>query len=446
MKIKLYRSATVSVNIDGFKILQDPWLVDGEYYGSWSHYPPFDIKRNIDEINSHNIIYISHIHPDHCSDSTIKLINKNIPIYIHKFHAKFLKFKLERMGFKIIELENGKRHEVHKDIYLNIFAADNCDPQLCYKFMGCSDMSAKEESQQIDTLAVISSKKNVLLNVNDCPFDLAKSTFDDIHKQYEKIDLLLTGYQNASPYPQCFDNLNTEEKINIGKEISISCLNKALSFIKNFKPKYFLPFAGTYALTGSLCHLNDLRSVPTIDDAYNFLSQNQNFSQPIKINPESSFCLTTQSVDIPYKKFDKKDYDNYVNLVLKKKRLSYEQNSIPDFDSIYNLCQKAYVKYLDKKIINNIKLSTDIYIQYFNKLIKIPKEENSKLSVIDKNKIDQNSKFVIYRTDPRLLELLLNGPRFAHWNNAEIGSHVNFYRKPNIFERDVYASMCYFHC
>lgn len=446
MKIKLYRSATVSVNVDGFKILQDPWLTDGEYYGSWSHYPPFDIKRNINEINSHNIIYISHIHPDHCSDSTMELINKNIPICIHKFHAKFLKFKLERLGFKIIELENGKRHEVHKDIYLNIFAADNCDPQLCYKFMGCADMSAKEESQQIDTLAVISSKKNVLLNVNDCPFDLAKSTFDDIHKQYEKIDVLLTGYQNASPYPQCFDNLNTEEKINIGKEISISCLNKALSFIKNFKPKYFLPFAGTYALTGSLAHLNDLRSVPTIDDAYNFLSQNQNFSQPIKINPESSFCLTTQSVDIPYKKFDKKDYDNYVNLVLKKKRLTYEQNSIPDFDTIYNLCQKAYVKYLDKKMINNIKLSTDIYIQYFNKLIKIPKEENSKLSVIDKNKIEKNSKFVIYRTDPRLLELLLNGPRYAHWNNAEIGSHINFYRKPNIFERDVYVSMCYFHC
>ena len=34
MKIKLYRSATVGINIDGFKILTDPWLTDGEYYGS----------------------------------------------------------------------------------------------------------------------------------------------------------------------------------------------------------------------------------------------------------------------------------------------------------------------------------------------------------------------------------------------------------------------------
>ena len=30
----------------------------------------------MNEINSYNAIYISHIHPDHCSDDTLKLINK----------------------------------------------------------------------------------------------------------------------------------------------------------------------------------------------------------------------------------------------------------------------------------------------------------------------------------------------------------------------------------
>ena len=43
MKLKLYRSATVGIDINGFKILQDPWLTDGEYFGSWSHYPYFDL-------------------------------------------------------------------------------------------------------------------------------------------------------------------------------------------------------------------------------------------------------------------------------------------------------------------------------------------------------------------------------------------------------------------
>ena len=72
MKIKLYRSSTVGLNLSGYKLLMDPWLTDGEYYGSWSHYPYYDLDKNINEINAYNAIYISHIHPDHCSDDTLK--------------------------------------------------------------------------------------------------------------------------------------------------------------------------------------------------------------------------------------------------------------------------------------------------------------------------------------------------------------------------------------
>ena len=58
----------------------------------------------------------------------------------------------------------------------------------------------------------------------------------------------------------------------------------------------------------------------------------------------------------------------------------------------------------------------------------------------------KSKKYVSYETDIRLLKKLLMGPKFAHWNNAEIGSHLKFFRKPDIFERDIYSSMCYFHC
>ena len=70
----------------------------------------------------------------------------------------------------------------------------------------------KERSQQIDTMCVLDDNKNILMNVNDCPVELAKSTFAKINSQYKKIDVLLVGYQNASPYPQCFDNLKIDEK------------------------------------------------------------------------------------------------------------------------------------------------------------------------------------------------------------------------------------------
>ena len=143
MKIKLYRSSTVGITTSSTTILTDPWLVDGAYYGSWSHFPPFDLEKNIQEINSYKAIYISHIHPDHCSKKTIQKMDKSIPVFIHKFHNNFLKLTIERMGFKVIEVENGKKTQIYKNTYITIFAADDCNPELCYKFTGCADLTAK---------------------------------------------------------------------------------------------------------------------------------------------------------------------------------------------------------------------------------------------------------------------------------------------------------------
>jgi UDP-MurNAc hydroxylase len=443
MKIKLYRSATVGINLNEFKILQDPWLTDGAYYGSWFHFPSFDLNSNIQEINSYDAIYVSHIHPDHCDDETMKMIDKKIPVYIHKFHAKFLKAKLERFGFKVVEIENGKRTEISKNIYINIFAADNCNPELCYKFLGCADPNIKGESQQIDTLCVLDDSKNTLMNVNDCPIDLAKSTFDKINKQYKKIDVLLVGYQNASPYPQCFDNLNFDEKKDVGKKVAQNCLNKALTYIKSVKPSFFLPFAGTYVLGGKLSLLNDMRGVPNIDQAYEYLEDNQKFSKAIKINAGSTFDLNLNKESKKYEKFNAVQYKKFINEISTKK-LDYENDPIPTFEEIYTLARGAYKKFLEKKIMNNVILNTDIIIDLNDKLIKLPHNKND-LEVIESANFRNGNKYVKYKADIRLIKRLLQGPRYAHWNNAEIGSHINFYRNPDVFDRNVYQSMCYFH-
>ena len=53
--------------------------------------------------------------------------------------------------------------------------------------------------------------------------------------------------------------------------------------------------------------------------------------------------------------------------------------------------------------------------------------------------------FVRITVDHNLLHRLLMGPRFAHWNNAEIGSHLRYQRNPDTFERGLYHCLCFFH-
>ncbi len=65
MKTIFLSSSTVIIESNNTKILMDPWLLDGEYYGSWYHFPKFNL--NMDLINSCDFIYVSHIHPDHFS-------------------------------------------------------------------------------------------------------------------------------------------------------------------------------------------------------------------------------------------------------------------------------------------------------------------------------------------------------------------------------------------
>ena len=78
MKITKLGSATVIVDTGDAKILTDPWLVDGAYYGSWCNYPPIPIKQiNFKQID---FIYVSHIH---LIILILKLLNSYLKTYLY---------------------------------------------------------------------------------------------------------------------------------------------------------------------------------------------------------------------------------------------------------------------------------------------------------------------------------------------------------------------------
>ena len=186
MQLTYLSSAAVLIKDQDSSILCDPWFIDGEYYGSWCHYPPCTIK--LDELNNVDGIFITHIHPDHFSVKTLEKMNKQIPIFIHKFHYDFLKKSIENLGFNVVEVEHDKRVNVKKNLNIRILAADNCDPRLCFKYFGCGIAEKVFGSTTIDTLCAIDNGDEVIVNTNDCPFLIAKDSALKIKKHYKKIN------------------------------------------------------------------------------------------------------------------------------------------------------------------------------------------------------------------------------------------------------------------
>ena len=53
--------------------------------------------------------------------------------------------------------------------------------------------------------------------------------------------------------------------------------------------------------------------------------------------------------------------------------------------------------------------------------------------------------FLIMELNKNLLYKILLGPKYAHWNNAEIGSHIIYFRKPDIYDKKLFYCLNFFH-
>lgn len=446
MKVQFFKSSTTVIEANGVKILTDPWLVDGEYYGSWYHVPPFSFEPALfDDID---FIYISHIHPDHFSRETLKRLNNKIPVLIHSYEVKFLKRNIESLGFEVRELPNNQRTHLRDGVHINIFAADNCNPELCMKHFGCGRIESKFGSTQIDSLSVIDADGYAVLNINDCPFGLARHCATEIREQYGTIDFMLVGYAGAGPYPQCFSNLSDEEKQNAAARKREQFLKQGVDFLQLFQPRYFMPFAGTYTLGGAHAKLNSLRGVPEIDDALKEMNEKVECTG-LLLNTGEHFDLGSESASAEYRPLDRVEKAQYVENFLAAKPFEFEADDLPGLDDFVPLLPAAFERM--NQVRESISFETPTRV-----IVDLPEEKSVVLRLGGSSNDEtfweiQTTKTAVsiepsvrFSVDPKLLLRILKGPRFGHWNNAEIGSHIQFHRKPDQFERGLYYCMNFY--
>ena len=438
MEITKLGSATITVKTKDVKILCDPWLTDGAYYGSWCNFPPINLNDcNFDDID---YVYISHIHPDHFDPKTMDLVDRSTPILIHRYHQKFLKFNIERLGFNVIELENGTPMSLSNSTKLSIYAADDCDPSVCGHMFGCINAEIKG-SMQLDSLCVIDDGKHILVNTNDCPFGIAKNTLKRIKNTFPKIDFALVGYTSASLFPHCMIDYSDKQIIEGIQLAKRNGLQTGLDTLKVLQPSFYMPFAGTYIIGGSEYKKNKNLPQPEIQDAVNFLQAklcNENIDlKPVLLNYNEHFDLETKKQSAEYIPVDPDERDKYISEEASKFIYDFEKDTPPDSEELMSLFESSLVRFKRKQA--ELNFYEDMYL-----LFDLPCKNFASVNLLDSSlsiieDFEEKSKYHRFQLDPRLLKRVLMGPRFANWNNIEIGALLNFSRRPDVYRMDVHT-------
>lgn len=426
------QSSTQIIQLSGVKILTDPWLTQGEYYGNWMHNPVFPSSGFASL--EYDYIYVSHIHPDHASAETFKLLPKKKPVLIAKFDSPFLKRKIESFGFQVIELDHGRAVNLDHDVYFTIFLADNCDPEVCGRFFGCKTGDSSQMSPNIDSLCLIENADFKILNTNDCPFELAKSVILNNSKLLS-VDLLLVGYAGAGPFPQCFKMSEAEMEFHCEAK-KLKFLTFAKQYIEMVEPRFYAPFAGTYILGGRFSELNKYRGVPTVREALEWLTLNLITdipSRPLEFSQGRCFDLEEKTYSV-VSWLAEAEYEP----------VEAQQKIWPDFGNacVSSLLESSYKRF--KRVASEIDLKSEVVIEmvtnktsfYFSKDYA-PQFGTAHLC--------ENSSILKLELDHELLIALLHGPRFAHWNNAEVGSHITFERVNCEFDRSLNHALYFFY-
>lgn len=448
MRVQYIQSACVVVEAQGVRVLCDPWLTDGAFYGSWFHYPT--LKCTPEDFQDVDYIYISHVHPDHLDPGTLRRLPKSIPVLVHCYSEKFVLRTLEKLGFTDVrEVGHRETMPLGSDFSLEILAADDCDPAVCGRFFGCRMPTPYTRTMQIDSMAVFHSDGHTIVNANDCHYALGRHNLDYVHSKNGEIDMLLVGYSGAGAYPQCFDNLSGEMKARKSADKRRQFLEQALDYVGHLRPRWFIPFAGQYVLGGRLAALNSHRGVPEIEDLPAELApavrERGLASEMVLLDPCESFDLDSGAASAVFHPPDSHGRQRYTETVLAAKLMAYEgEMSIPrdqwvDLTPRLAAAQARMHQYQQRY---EYFPQTNLYLDSGQEdLYSIPFDKGEVRRVPRGSECEP---FVRVGLDYTLLDMILN--RRAHWDNAEIGSHLRFFRSPDVYDRAVPFLMSRLHC
>jgi UDP-MurNAc hydroxylase len=305
--ITFLNHACFIVELNGIKILNDPYLFNSAFNNGWNLIKEIDHDNFLKNITH---IYISHEHPDHFSIPFLKSISleqrKKILIIYQKTFDKRVKEFCERLGYKFLEVEDCEEIKVSKNFYITIGKVPFYDSWINYRI----------------------NDKNIL-NVNDCVLDNPDIVYL-IKKKIKNIDILFTQFSYAHFIPEDQQKEKAKERLN-----RIELQDKIL------KPSFIIPFA-SFIYFSHIENYKMNKNINSIQSTYDFIKKNCN-AYPVILRPNENWILNKKNNEtslefwsdvyktIPYQKYNENNLKiNTVTLIEKSKnylKRIYKNNS-----------------------------------------------------------------------------------------------------------------------
>ena len=221
MRVTYFGQACTLIEVEGQKILADPWLTEGAYLGTWYHthvlrdagVTPESFPNDID------YLFLSHEHQDHFDPYTLRFFSPDTPVFICKFPSQRFRRQVELLGFHDIrEVSPGEPQRLDGGAEITIFSTAEYtnDSALLVEGDGCR-----------------------LLNETDC-----KLNYRDLEEIGKRgVDIGFYMFSGANWYPMLYD-YPPEVRLELTRRRRQSLLRSLAQRVKLTRPKFAVPAAG----------------------------------------------------------------------------------------------------------------------------------------------------------------------------------------------------------
>ena len=360
MKITYITHACLLIEIQGIKILTDPWLKGPCWGGSLWHYPTHNYT--IKKIPKPDYIFFSHGHDDHFHEETIKAFPKSwlsTKILVANFKEKWWAEVVNSKFSNVKYLDHNETYSLNDNTKLQLFINDRGEPD-------CS-------------IRIFNKKNNIFFQTDNLmSFKEAKRI-----GKIQKIDMAFVIPFLTGVFPG-FYKWDTETLISLGKQKLNQSLDYCFKMITNLKPKYVVPYACDLGYLGEKFHINLINTHNKKDLKEKLIKKKSKIKTIImgsedylKINGSIKFSISRKNEN----EFEK--LIRFANEIgpLQKKYLEEERK-------IKNPNLNNLVSIFKKNLDRNIKFADNFN---FKTLISINEEGKNKKILIDfkKKKINQ---------------------------------------------------------